>query len=461
MQERTWKCNRVPARAGYLSKRCHKPQEAMQMHVLVLGGYGLIGHPVVSRLLESGHQVTGLGRSVSLARRICPGADWVERDIASLTHLQDWLPILSGIQIVVNCSGALQDSPRDNLQALQADAVKALFEACRIAGCARVVQVSAVGVSRDADTAFLRTKAEADEALMTSDLEWFVLRPGLVIARAAYGGTALIRALASFPFILPMLQEREPIQTVGVDDVADAVLACVEGHVEARTAYDLVETQVHSLKEIVLAFRSWLGFPPVRTVPVPRVIGQAIFKIGDAVSFLGWRPPVRTTVLRQLATGVRGNPEAWLRASGRLPSSLSTILSHMPANAQERWFARLWLLKPPIVVTLSMFWLASGIVGLIEMERAAAILTQRGLGAELARAAVLGGGMVDIVLGTLLLVRSLHKTAAFGMIMVTLAYLVAGTALTPDLWLDPLGAFVKTPPGAVLALVALAIADER
>ncbi len=51
--------------------------------------------------------------------------------------------------------------------------------------------------------------------------------------------------------------------------------------------------------------------------------------------------------------------------------------------------------------------------------------------------------------------------AALGMVATTVAYLTIGTALTPDLWGDPLGPFVKTLPGALLALVAVALATER
>ncbi|MBB4039499.1 uncharacterized protein YbjT (DUF2867 family)/uncharacterized membrane protein [Microvirga flocculans] len=431
------------------------------MQVLVLGGYGLIGQPVVSRLLEAGYHVTGLGRSVRLARRICPQATWVERDISTLTRPQDWLPVLSGVDAVVNCSGALQDSPRDHLQALQTDAMQALFEACRTACIKKVVQISAVGVSRDATTPFLRTKADADEALMASDLDWIVLRPGLVIAQNAYGGTALIRALASFPLIVPLLEGSKPIQTVCIEDVVDAVLACVDGQVETRSAYDLVEAQDHSLKEIILAFRSWLGFAAVPILHVPRVVARLLFSIGDTLGYLGWRPPVRMTALRQLEVGVRGDPAAWVRARGRAPSSLPSTLARMTATIQERWFARLWLLKPIIIGTLSLFWLASGMIGFIEAKAAAAILLQRGVGEEFAMAAVFSGSLVDISLAALLLVRATHKAAAYGMIATTVAYLAAGTLLTPNLWLDPLGPFVKTIPGVVLALVVLAIADER
>jgi hypothetical protein len=33
--------------------------------------------------------------------------------------------------------------------------------------------------------------------------------------------------------------------------------------------------------------------------------------------------------------------------------------------------------------------------------------------------------------------------------------------LTPDLWIEPLGALVKTGPAIVLMLMALAMADSR
>ena len=57
--------------------------------------------------------------------------------------------------------------------------------------------------------------------------------------------------------------------------------------------------------------------------------------------------------------------------------------------------------------------------------------------------------------------RRSAQVALLGMVAVSAAYLLGGTLLRPDLWADPLGPFVKILPGAVLALAALAILDER
>ncbi|WP_245410946.1 SDR family oxidoreductase [Microvirga flavescens] len=427
----------------------------------MLGAYGLIGLPVSLKLVDAGHCVTGLGRDVARARISYPQVTWNEQDIAYLTDASAWLPFLSDVDAVVNCAGALQDSPRDNLHALQFEAMKALFEACERVGIKQVVQISAVGVSLESNVTFSHTKAQADAALAASNLPWTILRPGLVLAPNAYGGTALLRGLASFPFAIPLLDGQQRVQTVSIDDVAEAVLAAIEGRVRDRTIYDLVESDTHSLQEVILAFRSWLGHPPAPVVKMPSWFGVLTGRLGDLLSYLGWRSPLRTTAILQLGVGVVGDASTWRKEGGHRLRSLDESLRHLPATVQERWFGRMWLLKPAIIAVLSFFWLASGMIGLVELDSASALLTERGWGREMAMLAVLCGSLIDIVLGAMILVRRFVKAAVSGMIGVTALYLMAATLFTPDIWLDPLGPLIKVIPGAFLALVACALAEER
>ena len=46
-------------------------------------------------------------------------------------------------------------------------------------------------------------------------------------------------------------------------------------------------------------------------------------------------------------------------------------------------------------------------------------------------------------------------------IAVSLGYMLGTAVLTPDLWIEPLGALVKTGPAIVLMLVALLTLDNR
>ncbi len=133
---------------------------------------------------------------------------------------------------MVNCVGVLQDGGRDDMQAVQVEGTCALFDACVQAGVRRVVHISAIGASSEGPTAFARTKAQADAHLASLDLDWVILRPSLVLAPAAYGGSAMLRGLAGLPWLTPSVASQ--VQVVSVDDVADTVALCLRAAARRR-----------------------------------------------------------------------------------------------------------------------------------------------------------------------------------------------------------------------------------
>lgn len=362
---------------------------------------------------------------------------------------------------MVNAAGALQDGARDDLELIHHRAIAALVLACEAQDVRRIVQISATGANPASPLPFFNTKGRGDAAVAASPLDWTILRPGLVIAPQAYGGTALLRALAAIPAVTPLVMGDRPLQTASIFDVADAVASAIEDPDTVRRSFDLVEDGPHTLAQIVAAFRSWLGLPPAPAIAVPAPLARLASMVADGLGRLGWRSPMRSTAMAAIAGGVTGNPEPWRALTGRSLSALDVTLAAIPATVQERWFARLWLLKPVVFGVLAAFWLVSGFVGFVRLPAAVEVLTARGFGPATAHAAVLAGSVVDVLLGLAVLVRSLARPALSGMIAVTLSYLAAATVFTTDLWLDPLGPLVKTIPAALLALVALAILDER
>jgi uncharacterized protein YbjT (DUF2867 family) len=428
------------------------------MRVLVVGAYGLIGGQVTARLLQEGHQVVGLGRSIGSAARRFSDVEWRAADLRGLGG-QEWMSLLEGVEAVVNCAGALQDGPRDDLQSVHVGAARALAAACSERGIRRLVHVSAVGVDRRTGV-FLSTKKSAEEALQATALDWVILRPGLVIAPVAYGGTALLRGLAALPFVVPVISARARIQTVSVEDVADAVVRSL-AVTRTRFVCDLVEPQERSLAEILCAFRAWLGLAPAKVVALPGWLGWLAAKGADALAWLGWRSPMRTTAVEQLAHGITGRSRDAQDHLGLSLRSLPDTLAAWPGGVQERWFSRLYLMKPVILATLAIFWGVSGLVGLVQHAPAAALLRRAGLSPAGSDWLVYGGSAVDLIVALLTCFRPTATLALRSMLAVTVAYLAGATMLTPGLWSDPLGPLVKSVPIALLALVALSLMDER
>ncbi|MCV9964933.1 SDR family oxidoreductase [Pararhizobium sp. BT-229] len=430
--------------------------------VLVLGGYGLIGQSIVRNLIDAGHSVVALGRDADHGRRQEPRCDWIAADISWLTSPDQWTSMLHGVDAVVNASGALQSGLRDRLDDLQNRSIVALIEACRASQARTFVQVSAPGATGDASTEFMRTKSVADDRLRESGLAWVILKPGLVISPNAYGGTALLRMLAAFPFVLPLVHGQVPVGTVDIDDVAAAAVMGVEGTILPGTEMDIIETAPGSLEEVALAFRKWLGLPAlVAVLRLPPWLGTCVGKAADMLGRMGWRSPLRSTALEVIKGGVTADNSEFVRQLGRAPRSLQETLHRIPATVQERWFAQLYLAIPVVIATLSLFWLVSGLVGFANLGQAAAHLTDAGFGAGSAKAIVAAGAAVDITLAIAVLFRPLASKALVGMAAVTAGYLLAGTVLSPSLWADPLGPYVKTVPAAVLALVASSFTGSR
>ena len=189
-------------------------------------------------------------------------------------------------------------------------------------------------------------------------------------------------------------------------------------------------------------------------------LGFAVARLGDVAGWLGWRPALRTTSLKVLSSGITGDPEPWLQDTGQQLRNLDQSLSALPSTAQERTFARVTLVFPLLLLTLALFWIVSGLVGLAQIERATAVLTDV-LPPAWSLGFVLLGSVADIGFGIGLLFRPTFRWCLLGSVLLATGYLLASALLTPWLWADPLGPMVKVFPALGLSLALWATAVER
>ena len=116
------------------------------------------------------------------------------------------------VDVVVNCLGVLQDGPGSDTRAVHRDFVERLLQAIKDSGRAiRLIHVSIPGPRTRTTPPSATTKREAERLIAASGISYAILRPGFVVAPSAYGGSAMVRALAAFPLALPAEESRHAI----------------------------------------------------------------------------------------------------------------------------------------------------------------------------------------------------------------------------------------------------------
>lgn len=433
--------------------------------IAVLGASGLIGGALAEDLRRAGVPLIALARRFTPAQRAAFGEAALQAPFAAFDAAR-LAQALAGADIVVNCVGVLQDGPRGRTEAAHVGFVATLIEALKAqAKPVLLLHLSIPGAPEDDATAFSRSKRQAEALIAGAGLAHAILRPGFVIAPAAYGGSALIRGLAALPLRLDAATGARPFAATAIADLCATLRRAADLWPAAwpteAVVWDLMERQPSTVAAVIEAFRARFGGPrPRLTLPAWLLCAGAL--AGDLAAWLGWSPPIRTTALAELRRGVAGDPSAWTLATGLEPASLAEALAQLPATVQEAWFARLYLAKPLVLATLAAFWLASGAVALGPGHAAAATdLTSHGLPSAWTPAATLATAFADLAIGAAIAVRRTCRAGLLAGLALTLAYLAAATALAPALWTDPLGPLVKAAPALVLMLVALALLRER
>lgn len=422
--------------------------------VLVTGANGFIAGFVIVALQRAGLRVI---RGVQVPRP--DAADERRCDFMALNASTNVDALLEDVDAVVNAAGILRETSNRHFEQIHHRGPLALARACEARGIRSFVQISALGLACDGE--FVASKHRFDEALLRLDLDAVVLRPSVVYStRGSYGGTTALRAHAAWPGLMLIPGSGQyRIQPIAAEDLAAVVVAAATGH--HHGTFDVAGPSVVSLREYLLAWRSWLRLDPARQIEIPeRWVGWAA-RLSDWVG----RGPMGITTWRMLSRGNVASDGAVDRLHGQfgvLPRELETVLESEPSQVQDRWHARLHALKPFLNLGLIALLMLSAWAGFVTPTANIEALTQETLLGSLqpvAMARVAGG--LDLTLAFALLLIGPRQWIMAAIFALVAAYTVVFGALLPQLWFEPLGGIAKNL--VVLPAVATLwiLGDER
>ena len=224
--------------------------------VLLIGGSGFVGGWIANRLSEHGIRVTIPTRHRDNTKKLTllPTVYTVEADIRDPQVLAS---LMDGVDAVINLVGILHDSDSSkpygkNFAAAHAELPKNIVTAMKQKGVRRLVHMSALKAAVDAPSAYLRSKAAGETAVLgaANELEITLFRPSVIFGPGDRFLNTFASLLRLFP-ILPLGSASARFQPVYVGDVADTFVACLKDRATFGQTYDLCGPTVYTLRELV------------------------------------------------------------------------------------------------------------------------------------------------------------------------------------------------------------------
>jgi NADH dehydrogenase len=244
--------------------------------ILVLGGTGFVGAHLCEKLVRAGCQVTVPTRRLARATAIqtLPRLQPVQADIHDPAALARLLP---GHDAVVNLVAILHGDEAA-FERTHVTLPATLAAACRGAGVRRLVHISALGADAAGPSRYQRSKARGEavlqDAARAGALDLTVLRPGVIFG-AGDRFLNLFAGLQRLAPVLPLAGAACRFQPVWVEDVAEAIVRCLDNPRTAGTTFELAGPDVLTLAELVRGAARWSGAPLRPIVPLPSPLARA------------------------------------------------------------------------------------------------------------------------------------------------------------------------------------------
>ncbi|HTJ96108.1 MAG TPA: SDR family oxidoreductase [Rhodocyclaceae bacterium] len=408
------------------------------MKILICGADGFLGRHFSAHLHAAGHQVVRAVRSPRTTGDIA--IDYC-RDLS----VDAWLPRLEDVDVVINAIGILIETSAQPFAAIHTDAPKALFDACAAKGGIRVIQISALGV-QSGTTQYFRSKLAADAHLATLDLDWAIVRPGLIYGLDG-GSSRVLRLLASLPLISLPGNGSQALQPIHIDDLCRCIQALVEATAPLKRDYELAGPQKISYKDLLALYRRGMGLGKPVFLPIPMALMRLTARIAE---LLPQRVLSRDT-LSMLAGGNTTSRKDAQVLLGRDLVAPENFITPITQSAVLSEAVSLWT-QPLLRVALAIMWFAASGLSLLQPDVSLALLAQVGLSGVTATAALYGASALDLILGVLTLLRP-SRCLWLTQIALVAGYTAIISIWLPAYWLHPFGPVVKNLP--ILALLLM------
>lgn len=253
------------------------------MKVLVLGGNGFIGSSIVAKLKQQGANVL-IG-----SRKPADKLNIVSIRMQEMLLVDDWLPVLKGIDIVVNSVGILRErklqSNPETYDKVHYLAPTALAQACAKLNVG-LIHISVIGLTNIAKSRFIRSKFLGEQGILSSGAQAILVRPSLLDGTGGYGAK-WFRMVATWP-VQFVMKSKGLIAPLQVTDLGETVANICQ--MDFNTLPKIIElggNEVFAIEQYLTKLRTQTKQTRALQIAAPKVAVRLFSHIFD---LLAWTP---------------------------------------------------------------------------------------------------------------------------------------------------------------------------
>jgi len=206
--------------------------------------------------------------------------------------------------VVVHLVGIVRETPpRATYKKIHIEGTQNITKAAKKTGVKKIIYVSALGADLKGITEYYKSKAQAEEIIKNTGLDYTILRPAIIFGWRSQFTNRLKFWAKILPFI-PVIEKKDiKLQPVAAETLAH-IIAQASQNKGSKKIYEIVGPESISVYEITKRVKEKMGSRKV-ILPIPVFVARIAAVLGN----LHFPTPITNSELKMLLLEDNGSNE--------------------------------------------------------------------------------------------------------------------------------------------------------
>ena len=293
--------------------------------ILLTGATGFIGKALTRHFFETDYQIRVLIQPTRKSPDLPKGIP-VEAAVSGFNDTRGLRAALVDVDIIYHLASQEALGAKGNLLETDIQGTKNLVEAAQESGVKRLFYLSHLGADRASAYPVMTAKAIAEDHIQKSDLDYTILRTGIVYGPNDRFTTPLAAMLQAIPLVFPLPDQGDTLlQPLWIEDLANILTWSLDNPKTKREIFEIGGPEQLSFKDIIITM---LDVMKLQRYPVslntPLIRGATVF-----ADYLTLNIPTNIFWLDYLATNRTCSLNTVPHVFNLLPSHFSKRIEYL------------------------------------------------------------------------------------------------------------------------------------